>query len=1362
MAEGARQVRVFVSSPGDAHFERSRLERVIERLNGEFQGVARLTAIRWETEFYKAHDTFQAQIPEAAQCDIVVAIFRSRLGTELPPDFPRMQDGKPYPSGTAYEVLTAIQAAKGRGLPDVYVFRYPRPPTVQLDAPDRADTEAQWGHLKAFFETWFQTTQGQFKAAFQTFNSTDDFEAQAENLLRKWLDEKVLHGRSVVWPVDIKGSPFRGLAAFGAKHAPVFFGRSRDITKAADRMKDAAEKRCPFLLVDGASGSGKSSLVRAGLVPRLTAAGVVPSIDLWRVAVMRPGETRGDPFTALAAALFVRGEDVSEDELGRPSALPELSASDFPRPQDLAAQLSHADESALKPIIGALAAIARAAREKSGYEREVNASLLLVIDQFDELFGADTAAEVRTRFARLMDLLARSARVWIIPTLRADLYDQFLAQPELKQLKEDGASYDLAPPDAAELAEIVRGPAAAADLVYEVDDATGERLDERLLKDAGRPDLLPLLQFTLNQLFEAARVSEHTHVLSFAAYRALGGLEGAVDKEAELALKALGDTEQARLPRLLRELAVPARDGGVTAARAAFDVRSVPLAAAAYDENSAKLVRALVDARILLSSGEGKEATVRLAHARVLDSWQRAKAIVTENADFYRVRADVEEQRRKWDAAKRSRDLLIGRGRPLAEAESIVRRFPEEIPVATREFIKRSGRRARLAQTVTAAAAVLFAVVAGAAVFAERQATRAQKEAEDQRQRAEESRADVSQVATLAREELSSAVSRREDSVGDTLSWAPPAWSSYLHRQRAFARQASQNFSSARTDVDIAKKADAAYLPSLITSSGLSVTSGDANGAVDDARAYLQVDKTDPSAYANLILAEGMLGKYTEAIKTIDEALLNCHPPIDSIDMMIAPDLQELTHRFRIAVRDSDFVLALRYTEAFLYAMSGDARFAAALEETNHSDRDHPFSRDAYLAALNWAWYIVRGQGPRKVEAAKTGEGVAALPQELTDYGAYAGEGALWELVAQTRPDYRDWALRAYQKFLSAYRAKPEDRYKEIAHWVQRQSAASPTAIFADPSAANRARELAQQAQELRGSSASDVIKYAPAHKRLSEAIDLLAAKQGSGVGRREQDVLIDLLLRRADWRLDAEDKGGAAEDARRVIAIDDKVADAYRVLAASAFDDATRKANDERTLALDPYNSAALQNLADLIQTDDPVQALALLRKRQRVSTFWSSQYLQLSRLQLRLKDYPEALHSIDNAIARAPWQTSLYEMRREIETAAGVDQNQIILHLVQGLRARAGYEARTGRDDLALQSYLWGFLQLSSLQNADGDASFELQTIVRELSTFLSSGYLAEGAEEFWRTLAQDPLLTASQQQLATAEANRLSQHR
>ena len=70
MADGVREVRVFVSSPGDAQFERSRLERVTERLNGEFQGIVHIVPIRWEMEFYKAHETFQAQIPEAAQCDV--------------------------------------------------------------------------------------------------------------------------------------------------------------------------------------------------------------------------------------------------------------------------------------------------------------------------------------------------------------------------------------------------------------------------------------------------------------------------------------------------------------------------------------------------------------------------------------------------------------------------------------------------------------------------------------------------------------------------------------------------------------------------------------------------------------------------------------------------------------------------------------------------------------------------------------------------------------------------------------------------------------------------------------------------------------------------------------------------------------------------------------------------------------------------------------------------------------------------------------------------------------------------------------------------------------------------------------------
>ncbi len=117
-------LRIFVSSPNDVAAERRRVDLVVERLNAEFAGRIRLETILWESRVYSAHDTFQKQIPEAATCDIVIAIFRARLGTPLPSTFPPLPTGEPYPSGTAYEILSAIEARKaGQPLPDIYVFR---------------------------------------------------------------------------------------------------------------------------------------------------------------------------------------------------------------------------------------------------------------------------------------------------------------------------------------------------------------------------------------------------------------------------------------------------------------------------------------------------------------------------------------------------------------------------------------------------------------------------------------------------------------------------------------------------------------------------------------------------------------------------------------------------------------------------------------------------------------------------------------------------------------------------------------------------------------------------------------------------------------------------------------------------------------------------------------------------------------------------------------------------------------------------------------------------------------------------------------------------------------------------------------
>jgi eukaryotic-like serine/threonine-protein kinase len=724
---GLRHVRVFVSSPGDTIHERGRVDRVVERLNGEFAETARLETVRWETEFYRAHATFQAQIPEAANCDIVISVFRHRIGTELPVTFARLPNGTPYPSGTAYEVLSAVEACRRQGHPDVYVFRHSQPPMVRLDDPEAEQTQEQWQRLKAFFDTWFVAADGRFKAAFQTFETIDDFEAQLDRLLRGWLEDKVLHNRAVLWPIELKGSPFRGLAAFGAKHAPVFFGRSRDIIRAVDQWKDAAARGTPFLLLVGASGAGKSSLARAGLVPRITAPGVVPTVDLWRVAVMHPSEAPGGPIASLAARLFDAEQDIPEDERGRPPALPEIAESDYRTPAELARLFTEAGPAASAPVTRALERASEAERTRQGFARQMRAQLLIVIDQLDELFAPDVTPDQRGGFARLLGAFAQTGQVWLLATLRADLYERFLAEPALVALKSAGAAYDLSPPGPAELAEIVCKPAEAAELVFETDPQSGERLDERLLREAERPDMLPLLQLALNRLYEGRVASADGAILTIATYESLGGLAGIVDREAERAIVGLGEAEIGRLPQLLRRLAAISQRPSLVN----LTIGTVPLTEAFCDPPSGRLVEALVEARILLTSGEGAAAGIRLAHQRVLTDWARARGLVAANTEFYRIREEVEDQRQRWKIAGRSRDLLIPRGLPLAEAESIITRFGDELPAATREFVAASGRRARLRQRLTAAAAILFAILAfaatGAGIFAWREEQRAEQ-----------------------------------------------------------------------------------------------------------------------------------------------------------------------------------------------------------------------------------------------------------------------------------------------------------------------------------------------------------------------------------------------------------------------------------------------------------------------------------------------------------------------------------------------------------------------------------------------------------------------------------------------------------
>src|SRR5438876_11993950 len=113
-----RKVTIFVSSPKDVTPERGRVQAVAAKVNREYEGLVRFETVLWEEHFYTVDKSFQPQIPEAVASDIVVSIFWTRTGTEIPAEFPRMANGNSYPSATASELRSALKAAKARRGPD--------------------------------------------------------------------------------------------------------------------------------------------------------------------------------------------------------------------------------------------------------------------------------------------------------------------------------------------------------------------------------------------------------------------------------------------------------------------------------------------------------------------------------------------------------------------------------------------------------------------------------------------------------------------------------------------------------------------------------------------------------------------------------------------------------------------------------------------------------------------------------------------------------------------------------------------------------------------------------------------------------------------------------------------------------------------------------------------------------------------------------------------------------------------------------------------------------------------------------------------------------------------------------------------
>ena len=295
--------------------------------------------------------------------------------------------------------------------------------------------------------------------------------------------------------------------------------------------------------------------------------------------------------------------------------------------------------------------------------------------------------------------------------MRSDAYPLIAASPALVALKEGDGQFDLLPPNLREIGQIIRFPATAAGLRFEARQ-TGERLDDVIRDDAAKnPGALPLLQFLLEELYER-RTDED--VLTFRAYEDLGGVEGALAQRAEAVFESVGDDARRALPTVLRELVTLGGDDGSKALRR-IAPRSAFMTSAAIE-----LVDALLDARLLVSTLDDRgDAAISLAHEALLEFWPRVRAWRDDDRELLLVHARVAAAARAWEQEGRNADLLLARGKPLAEAKGLVA-ADVRLDASEAALLAQSDRRARRFSRVRSGAIAglaVLAVVAGIAAW---------------------------------------------------------------------------------------------------------------------------------------------------------------------------------------------------------------------------------------------------------------------------------------------------------------------------------------------------------------------------------------------------------------------------------------------------------------------------------------------------------------------------------------------------------------------------------------------------------------------------------------------------------------------
>ena len=402
--------------------------------------------------------------------------------------------------------------------------------------------------------------------------------------------------------------PYKGLDVFDEEDAELFFGREKLIENLVNRVK---ESRTVF--ITGPSGSGKSSLVRAGLIHKLKQAGIREShSEGWLYATLKPGR---EPINALGSAVASLVMSTNAEDEIRAKALTDETI--FARWCEIAL--------------------------KDGRDKRV----VLFIDQFEEVFTQIGKEEEREAFLNLLTHAAQveNGRTIILFSMRSDFVPNCATYPRLNSLlNQQFIQIGAMQPD--ELVSAIAQPALRVGLRIDPD------LIAQIINDMkGEPGSLPLMQFALQDLFRAQQAKGDMIALLLNDYLKRGGIQKSLERHADIAFSALSEHEQ-DLARTIFSGLIEIGRGTVDTRRTALSNELIPTSAQAGDVKT--VVQKLANARLITTDA----VTVTISHEKLIDAWPWLKKLVNENRDVIALQNEIATDAKEWDEHQRDPSYL--------------------------------------------------------------------------------------------------------------------------------------------------------------------------------------------------------------------------------------------------------------------------------------------------------------------------------------------------------------------------------------------------------------------------------------------------------------------------------------------------------------------------------------------------------------------------------------------------------------------------------------------------------------------------------------------------------------------------------